>query len=455
MEKIMATALREVFKRDVLFRFYVEKKSKTQIALELECSRNTVKKYINESPENPFEVESTAGKLEMKVYEETGVPPLRILQLSINEAIEAGDASLHQIDLLKMAMDQINYLGITSQMDLLNIEIAFEHGLKSKAEALRAEKRLAIELDRKFLTVQEPTWEIHLERFYVELANRDISKKTVENMAVCLKAHTLEIWKDRLLSEITTQDVRHLILSKETLSESHKKNILKYIRGAFEYAVDTRILKSNPTPKMAFRIGDKLKAVLTVEQINTLLTYAKNENHEWYYVWVMACYTGLRNGELYALTWDKINLETRMAIIDSSWNSKDGFKDTKSGDDRVISLAPELVNVLKELKLKSYDSHFVFPRIDRWDKGEQARELRRTLEGLGLPRVRFHDLRATWATIMLSKGIPAIKVMSMGGWKDLKTMQFYIRKAGVDISGISDKLVLHDSSRLNNVLEMY
>jgi integrase len=76
------------------------------------------------------------------------------------------------------------------------------------------------------------------------------------------------------------------------------------------------------------------------------------------------------------------------------------------------------------------------------------------LQGLGLPRIRFHDLRATWATIMLSMGIAPIKVMSMGGWKDLKTMQFYIRKAGVDTSGISDKLSLHDPTAESKVLSM-
>jgi hypothetical protein len=34
--------------------------------------------------------------------------------------------------------------------------------------------------------------------------------------------------------------------------------------------------------------------------------------------------------------------------------------------------------------------------------------------------------------------------MSMGGWKDLKTMQIYIRKAGVNIKGITNNLDLHD-----------
>jgi integrase len=322
-------------------------------------------------------------------------------------------------------------------------------GLKSKAKALREEKKLraelAIKLDRDSRAFKEPSWSTFLSRYYVELDRRDISKKTIDNIKLCLGAYTREVWGEKLISEISGQEIRELIRKHESLSESHKKNILKYIRGCFNYAVESGALKVNPTPQMKFRIGDKLTAVLTIPQVKIILDYCRRSGEEWYPIIATALYTGLRNGELYALTWDKVDLDKRTALIDTSWNSKDGFKDTKSGDDRIIELAPELVQIFKELKLKySACSNFVLPRIDKWDKGEQARELRRILMGLGLPRVRFHDLRATWATIMLSRGIAPIKVMSMGGWKDLKTMQRYIRKAGVDISGISDGLSLHN-----------
>ena len=76
------------------------------------------------------------------------------------------------------------------------------------------------------------------------------------------------------------------------------------------------------------------------------------------------------------------------------------------------------------------------------------------LAGMSLPQIRFHDLRATWATIMLGKGIPAIKVMRMGGWKEMKTMQYYMRMAGIDIKGITDVLNLHNHSKsLGDVLD--
>lgn len=57
------------------------------------------------------------------------------------------------------------------------------------------------------------------------------------------------------------------------------------------------------------------------------------------------------------------------------------------------------------------------------------------LSGIGLKQINFHDLRASWATMMLNKGIEPIKVMAMGGWAELKTMQRYIRSAGTEIKG--------------------
>jgi integrase len=327
-------------------------------------------------------------------------------------------------------------------------------GFKSKAEALRVEKELVLEMDLKLKKVTVPNWREIVQKYIDSLANSDVSRKTVETYKLCLEAHTFSVWGEKLIDEITGLEIRELINLKSDRSPSHQKNILKYIRAVFTYAVEKGLIGSNPTPKMKFKIGDKIKSVLTLEQVKVFLTQAKIMESEWYPIWAMALYTGMRNGELYALTWDKVNLDQRRILVDSSWNKEDGLKDTKSGDDRIVEIAPELLEILRKLKIQSFDTVFVLPRIDKWDKGEQARELRMFLQGLGLPRIRFHDLRATWATIMLSMGIAPIKVMSMGGWKDLKTLQYYIRKAGVDLSGISDKLSLHDPSSETKILSM-
>jgi len=247
---------------------------------------------------------------------------------------------------------------------------------------------------------------------------------------------------------ITTPDIRELVtVQMEGYSDSHKKNTLKHLRAALGFACEQRWVSSSPVPKMKFRVGDKLKGTLTEPQVRRFLEEAKHLESFWYPHWVLALYTGLRNGELFALRWDRVNFTERLIKVDSAWNNKDGFKSTKSGYDRMVEIAPGLLPVLKELRLRTGVSEFVLPRRSDWEKGEQARELRKFLVGMALPPIRFHDLRATWATLLLTKGVEPIRVMKMGGWCDMKTMMIYVRKAGVDIRGSTDSLTLHDAER--------
>ena len=190
-----------------------------------------------------------------------------------------------------------------------------------------------------------------------------------------------------------------------------------------------------------------------------LLDEAWSHGNEWYPHWATALYTGMRNGELYALTWDKVDFENRLIQIDETWSKYTGFKATKSGDDRKIEINKNLLILLKKLYDQNHHPHFVLPRLKKWDKQEQSRELRKFLISIGLPPVRFHDLRATWATLLLSQGTPPLKVMSAGGWKDFKTMMIYVRKAGVDVRGMMDNLDLSGSTagerRDGEILDFY
>ncbi len=319
-------------------------------------------------------------------------------------------------------------------------------GISSKAEAKRVYTELVVQVEGKLHEKIMPKWPGLVRDYLRTSLDRGLTEKTVDNVRICLEAHTFEAWRDRFIDSITTEEIR--LLHKSQVGErspSHQKNVLKFIRSVFGYAVERADLQRNPTPQLKFRLGDKIKKVLTEDQIRLLLNRAKELNSEWYPHWALALYTGMRNGELYALTWDKVNLDNRQILVNTSWNNVDGFKSTKSGDDRMLEIAQSLLPVLQQLKLQK-DSSFVLPRIDKWDDGEQARELRMFLIGLGLPPVRFHDLRASWATVLLSRGVEPIKVMKMGGWKDLKTMMIYARKAGVDIKGATDCLNLHNPS---------
>lgn len=294
-------------------------------------------------------------------------------------------------------------------------------------------KELAVSTKRKVL----PSWRDLCSEYLENIHLRGYGANTIENTKLCLVAHTFERWGDRTVDEIYPEDIQRLI--KVDLAErsvSSQKNILKYIKNVFKFGEEIGVVNKSPAPNMQFRLKRRFKTVLTREQARTLLQKAREFGHEYFFHWFLAIYTGMRNGELYALTWDKVIFEINKIKIDTSWNNKCGFKSTKSGEDRWIEIAPPLLPILLELKANSSDRHFVLPRIGSWDKGRQAEVLRYFLTGINLPQISFHDLRATWATLLLTDGVPPKLVMDAGGWKDLKTMEFYIRKSGVSVDGV-------------------
>lgn len=197
---------------------------------------------------------------------------------------------------------------------------------------------------------------------------------------------------------------------------------------------------SNPVPRMKFRIGEKIEAVLNEEQIKVFLTAAKAAEIDWYPVWATAIFTGMQNGELYALKWSSVDIERRQIIVRESWDNKAGFKPyPKNRQHRILEIPNPLIPILEELG-KKRENEFVLPRIEKWNRGEQARELQIFLMALGLPKIRFHDLRGTYCTMLLNRGVEPAKVMLMAGWSDLKTMARYLRKAGILFKGSTNVL---------------
>lgn len=158
-------------------------------------------------------------------------------------------------------------------------------GLKSEAEAKRAERELIAEVEVLLHRKVTPTWATMLDRFLASCRERGLTEHTIHDYETSLKAHTLQAWGDRPIDEITSQDVRDLI--KERVSEksaSHQKNLRKFINGVFVLAVEAGEIDRNPVPKMHFSVGLKMKRFLTEDQVRTFLDKAKLMDWEWYAV---------------------------------------------------------------------------------------------------------------------------------------------------------------------------
>ena len=320
---------------------------------------------------------------------------------------------------------------------------------KTEASAKRIFRELIGEVKSSFEATQaKMLWPNLLDVFYEDLSHRGYEPSTVENYTLCLNAHTRARWSKRSIDSIDSSEIKSLI--KEHLSDrsvSQQKNVLKYLRGAFNFAVERRLLPVSPVPRLQFRIGNKFQKALTEDHAAKFLRLSREMDHEWWRHWHFQIYTGLRSGEAYALRKANVDLANRQIRVVESWTKKGGFKKvTKTGIDRIVEIAPPLIEIFQELLELQQDSVFLLPRIGAWDCGRQAEILRTLLAGIGLPQITFHNLRSTWATFMMSKGVPQAQVMKLGGWTSIKTLnEHYLRLTGIETKGATDIMIIKSS----------
>lgn len=206
---------------------------------------------------------------------------------------------------------------------------------------------------------------------------------------------------------------------------------------------------------------DKFPEILNHTEIRTFLFEARKQNHDWYPILAMALLTGMRSGELYALEWNDVDFENKIVRVSKSFNKRlNVIRSTKAGYWRNVPISEELNRLLVELKNFTAQTNHVLPRMTCWDRGEQSKPLRSFLTSICIPSVKFHTLRACFATQLLellADGVEMTKVMKIGGWKDIKTMQIYLRLAGVDEKGATDGLSFlpSDKAVMGHVVELF
>lgn len=331
----------------------------------------------------------------------------------------------------------------------------YVNGFDSKGERIQR-KRRGIETLRKAETIEfelmrelaqlkeqqvEPRWEEWLEKCFARM-KIELMPSTVQNYQSQFKKRITSHWTGKELSQITKSDVYEVIFNKcpDVKTDHSRKNLLKMVKRIFQMAVEEGLIDRNPCAGVNIRLPEVAQKVLTSSEVDVLLKEGKLVGHRFYSIWVFALMTGMRSGEMYALKWSDMDLDAKTISVTKQWTSKNGYCPTKSRRNRVVPISDALLKFLKELKLISGSSEFVLPRLPEWENGEQAKVLKEFCISIGITPIKFHDLRATFITNLLARGESLARVMAMVGHSELKTTNLYLRKAGVDIMGGTDKL---------------
>ena len=224
---------------------------------------------------------------------------------------------------------------------------------------------------------------------------------------------------------------------KDTLGDGISDRMVRmchaHCRSALEKALEDGLVHTNVAvgckipPKKA-----KEMKVLTEEEMQRFLIQAKYDGY--FEICLLALTTGMRRGEIMGLQWQDLDFNTGMLEIRRQayyLNGKMQTSEPKTKTSiRTIKLPEAVLNVLKKLKEKT-NSRWMFlsPVVDDVPRNPNTlqKKIRKVLERADCKRIRFHDLRHTFATTALANGMD-IKTLSsiIGHVSSSTTLDIYL-----------------------------
>lgn len=361
------------------------------------------------------------------------------------------------------------YINIRSKNDPAIREQKTVTGLESEKAALTEERKLYREVTDKLMKRASDglTWEEVLGRWELAMFGEPdlggYQRTTILDHVARLTIWTA-CWLKRPAAELNRGDAKQVFknLEQEGKSREFQRKIKHTVNVVYDWGIENRLIRGvvdSPMRglKLTVSKSEKTPDILTLDEIRVLLREAKRNHHPWYPIWAIALLTGMRSGELYALEWSDVDLENERITVSKSYHTRGKVvKSTKNGRWRTIPINVELQALLKELKATDPHRKHVLPHMRKWSQGMQAEVLRTYCLGIGIRPVCFHALRACFATQLLGNNIPPASVMKICGWEGLKTMQHYVRLAGIDEKGITAPLkFLPEREVMGEVVELF
>ena len=286
----------------------------------------------------------------------------------------------------------------------------------------------------------------------------------LEQMALTLRPGTLKRYrgdmdrhvKPRLgqkkLTQITAADLRTLY---QTLLERGRLNprpgqspglspatvhgIHAALHQALQAAAVQGLMPNNPARHVEPpKVPHNAMNILTVEQLEVFLD-AAGKDPIWRDFFYTELTTGLRLGEICGLMWSDFDGRKGILRVTRTLHREKGGRLVAGGTKtyagtRKILLPSTTAERLAERKRLSC-SQWIFPNPLRpeapLNPGTAYRQLKKILQATGLPELRFHDLRHTFATHALTSGVDA-KTLSgiLGHTKASFTLDTYIHTTG-------------------------
>jgi len=296
-------------------------------------------------------------------------------------------------------------------------------GAEAEAQALATKIREGLELGELGLKPEKtlPSFGEYAQGWLDGYGETHLKFSTWKGYGAILRDH-LGPLKDRPLDQITRMELKTLIFAKlkTGLAPATVSRIKALISGILSHALEDELINANPALRLGRLIKGKDRKTdvnpLTREEARDFLEALQGHHPRYHPFFLCALRTGLRLGELRGLEWGDIDfrggfIEVRRAHV------KGQITTPKSGKSRRVDLSRQLAEILRVLVVdrkrealaKGWgelpERVFLNEAGGVIDEGNlRGRVFYKALARAGLRRIRIHDLRHTFASLLIQNG---------------------------------------------------
>ena len=299
-------------------------------------------------------------------------------------------------------------------------------------------KKEAIEWAKKFIDQQNHNLDMDFSSFW-QLYREDMKERLRENTArtkdYIVELKVLPYFGTKKIVDITAADIRRWqnSLMKQGYSQTYLKTINNQLSAIFNYAVRYYDLPRNPCAQAGSMGKGKAEEMKfwTQEEFESFIEFVKDKPLS-YYAFLTLYWTGIRLGELLALSLSDFDAEAKTLSITKSYqriNGRDVITEPKTAKSkRTIALPDFLVTELEEYVNKLYGM-MANDRLFMITKSYLEKEMVRGTELSGVKRIRLHDLRHSHASLLISKlgAQPNLVAERLGHEKIQTTLIWHLR----------------------------
>lgn len=222
-----------------------------------------------------------------------------------------------------------------------------------------------------------------------------------------------------ILQNFYNNSIQGKYKGKNAISAKTLRNMHGIIHKALQQAVSVGYIKGNPAGACVLPKFQR-KELHPLDETQTKAFMQAIEKDPFQRLFLVALFTGMREGELLGLCWDSVDLKRGRITVCQQLQLHDGeykVMPPKNGKPRVIAVPPYVLDILKkqrkeqaENRLKAgalwENSGYVFTNgIGQHIKRNTLyRHFKKAVEAIGIPSVRFHDLRHSYAVAALRAG---------------------------------------------------